>query len=846
MKQLALLRCCVSVLSVIIFVLCIALSERAHAQPDGFFERELTFESFTTENGQRTVLALPTVYSQTDAKRRLIGGTHRGSLARDALRQQRYEQALRRLIYQPDLPRSALAAQAQSTLRKLGVTDQTVEAAQAAFLVLPELIDGNYVFPEGSDGAVAKAIKPLLTQLGSDSSHLAQLVEVAPAVLQGASLVNDFLLYKALATDVAVYRMQAIKSHVVNSSRTHPMDPALLHAINVVERELTGMLSADSWRAVADTARRNQGDLVGAGGNAILGAGLKKLGTANPGMLVFSGTVWGVSRLANHIEAAQLATTTATIGWRMEVAAGSRSGNEMVVGLITYSKYVYADAMYDTSTNAMARIRDALTSGRPYAEMREHYDGIKQQYLRLMTESGKHPGVRFPIRYDDPSDATMFSLATLLDDPNPRLRAAAISPDGDLLALSCIDGNISFVEPTSGQVRSRVNAVPNGANALTFSNDGKILAASFPGATINNRRYASELRLFEVTTGNTLATYSPRDAGAANGVFTGVVFSPTNEQVAGTLFIDDGRNQDRPFVLDIQQNTAQQHARLPNISGLCWGPGGRWLAIGVGGQAPRLWNLRQHSGVNLQPVAFSLKRYDIAISSDNNFLAVGDMAGAVVVWNLNSGEPVILSHPEARSRGTGRTQVRFSPDSAILATSQIGATWAGSTVSLWDPRNGYLLHQFEETDVVRPAQFSSSNMTATIGFSSNSKWLYLANNAVVRWQVPDHVAQMTRRQTTIDCGQGVDDFVNEFFSKVASGQSEGIETYFVPASSSDIHEELREMRDFIKQVGGISTLRVTRVDRQAQVAQAWVTLGGMEGGVMDMECHNGIWYFRQP
>ncbi len=369
-----------SLVITLLAALAIALVGPTHAQQDGFYSRELTIVSFTSAGDSRTVVAIPTVYSETDARRRLLEGTHPSSLARDALRRQRYEQALRRLVYQPDLPPSALAEQARLNLRRLGVAEQSIEAASAAFLMLPDLVNGDYIFPAGAEGALGRTLKPIVDQLGSDSSHLAKLVSVAPTVLQGVSLVNDFLLYKALATDVAAHRLATLREHLVRSSRSHPMDPALLDAIGTVERELAGMLRDDAWRAVADTARRNRSELIGAGATTILGAGARKLGATNPGMVVFSGMIWGVSRLADHVEAVQVATTTATIGWRIEGAIAAQSDDRISSDLVTYAKYAYADAMSDASSGAMVRIRDALTAGGPYAEMREHYAALRGQY----------------------------------------------------------------------------------------------------------------------------------------------------------------------------------------------------------------------------------------------------------------------------------------------------------------------------------------------------------------------------------------------------------------------------------------------------------------------------------
>ena len=226
------------------------------SQASGFFGNEMVGATITASNGQEVGIVVPRAYSDSRSQYRLIGGSHRGSLSRESLRQLRYEQALRRLVYQPDLPRDTFASGAAASLRALGVSQQVAESAKTAFLVVPELVNEDYVFDALGGGELAESLRPLVGQIATENSHLAHLVAAAPAVLQGASLVNDFVLYKAMATDMAEWRLARLSSLLEQTEAVR--DPALVAALTTVRRELDAMRDGRFWAGTLETLRRNQ------------------------------------------------------------------------------------------------------------------------------------------------------------------------------------------------------------------------------------------------------------------------------------------------------------------------------------------------------------------------------------------------------------------------------------------------------------------------------------------------------------------------------------------------------------------------------------------------------------
>ncbi|MGY6587978.1 MAG: formylglycine-generating enzyme family protein [Wenzhouxiangella sp.] len=422
---------CCGLKGVLLIAALLILSSAGHAA--GFFGNEVVGATITASNGQEVAIVVPRAYSSSTNQRRLFGGSHPGSLSRESLRQQRYEQALRRLIYQPDLPRDTFATGAAASLRALGLSQQVAEGAKTAFLVVPELVDEDYVFDALGGGELAANLRPLVGQIASDDTHLAHLVAAAPAVLQGASLVNDFVLYKAMATDMAEWRLARLSDLLEQTEAVR--DPALVAALTTVRRELDAMRDGRFWAGTLETLRRNQWDLIGSAGKTITGAGLKAVGTANPGMLAFSGTMWGIDRLGDHIESVQLSILIATLAWHAESVTGI-SGDPEAQALLAYAKAAFSDSLLNAINNPLARLRDVLTPRSNESQMRRHYGELRGHYLEA---------VDFWLgRWEEPR--------VVVDD--------AISDDGhDQVQVdgSCLESNISIDGWSADRVRERQN-----------------------------------------------------------------------------------------------------------------------------------------------------------------------------------------------------------------------------------------------------------------------------------------------------------------------------------------------------------------------------------------------------
>ncbi len=98
-----------------------------------------------TEDGHATHLAAPALYADRDDCTRLVGGTHRGSLRRTSLRQARYAESIRQMVFQPDLRGAARAASMHQALETLDIERDALGAIDVFMKTAPALVSKRYV-----------------------------------------------------------------------------------------------------------------------------------------------------------------------------------------------------------------------------------------------------------------------------------------------------------------------------------------------------------------------------------------------------------------------------------------------------------------------------------------------------------------------------------------------------------------------------------------------------------------------------------------------------------------------------------------------------------------------------
>jgi WD40 repeat protein len=216
-------------------------------------------------------------------------------------------------------------------------------------------------------------------------------------------------------------------------------------------------------------------------------------------------------------------------------------------------------------------------------------------------------------------------------------------------------------DTTAGKVRQRLALGPDRAQAMTFSPDGKKLAAAGLGTAV---------RLWDMTTGRELFGHS----GHQDQV-TCLAFAPNGKALAsgggdGVLFLWDpatGRTRRRLT------------AHLSMVPAVAFRPDGKMLASAGMHDVIRLWDpasgralgrLKGHRG---QPATLSL-----AFGRDGT-LASGGGDGMVRLWDTAK----LKELRELAGHKGEVMRLAFSPDGSKLA-SGVGDSWGQFSLRLWD------------------------------------------------------------------------------------------------------------------------------------------------------------------
>jgi WD40 repeat protein len=254
--------------------------------------------------------------------------------------------------------------------------------------------------------------------------------------------------------------------------------------------------------------------------------------------------------------------------------------------------------------------------------------------------------------------------------------AAALAPDGDLLAVGCRNGTLTLWDigtiDRPVRVAEPVTAHTNAVTTIEFSPDGERLATG---------SLDTQVRLWSVTDPTTITTVATRNL---DNPIRSIAFSPdgTELRVSGhgravDLVLVQTESDGGVYLAWIPGQEVLEQSDVPVImQRVVYSPDGNWVAAvarhGVVGVWA--WRLQTIRGEN---TPFS---GTIAIPSpDGRSVLVGDRAGTVARWDVTDPANAQRLAGPVPAHGDEIAAIAFSRDGALAAT--VGFL---DSVRLWD------------------------------------------------------------------------------------------------------------------------------------------------------------------
>ena len=295
------------------------------------------------------------------------------------------------------------------------------------------------------------------------------------------------------------------------------------------------------------------------------------------------------------------------------------------------------------------------------------------------------------------------------------------SPNGKMLAVGTVDGQIRLWRTTDNQPLLTLAGHTKWLFSVAFSPDGRILASGGFDQTV---------RLWDVHTGQCLRTLS----GHTNSVQS-VTFSPDGQTLAsgsadGTVRLWDVGNTK---ALDTGQSLKTLVGHTGQVRSVAFSPDGQTLATGSEDHTVRLWD--SHSGQYLKTLTGHTNWVRVvAFSPDGQALASGSEDKMVRLWDVHTGQCLRTLSGHAK----GLFSVAFSPDGQILAS---GGT--DQTVRLWDVHTGQCLRTLSgHTDIVWSLIFDPGGQVLASGGPDRTVRLWDVNAGQGLRTLAGHTSQV--------------------------------------------------------------------------------------------------------
>jgi WD40 repeat protein len=338
-------------------------------------------------------------------------------------------------------------------------------------------------------------------------------------------------------------------------------------------------------------------------------------------------------------------------------------------------------------------------------------------------------------------DTTSGNVQIVLEGHAEGVRAIAYSPDGRILASGGFDGTIRLWDVQTGEIQSILPAYEGWVSSLAFSPDGTILAAADmtielwdvasgasqmllsghtnsvidlvftpDGKGLISASLDTTARIWDVTTGETVVTFSPKAmigdmAVSADG--TTIALATDDRRisiwgVSGTQALATESTGVGNVVLEFQIGGP--------VGTLAFSPDGSIFAMGSS-QTPTVHLIDLNSGTILNSVE-GVYSPSFAFSPDGALLATGDFDG-IRLWDVFTGTQT-AEYPRTYESGESPVFV------AGLAFTQ-----DGKTLALLDGSGGFQLRNLVTGDLVY-SQISSVGFAREVALAADGAHFIVA------------------------------------------------------------------------------------------------------------------------
>lgn len=194
---------------------------------------------------------------------------------------------------------------------------------------------------------------------------------------------------------------------------------------------------------------------------------------------------------------------------------------------------------------------------------------------------------------------------------------AAVSPDGQRLAMGTVHKSLSLMDLTNGHIRYTKADHQGSLTSIAWSNDGKYLATGAADATV---------KLRDAETGETVHTFQP-----VRSTVTSIAFSPDSSLIA-VAAVDLSI---RIFSLVDGQLSKVMTGHTKPIECLAFHPNNWLVASGARDGIVGLWNASEGIGqAHLEASARPI--LSVAFNDTGDTLASGGLDKVVRIWNVNA------------------------------------------------------------------------------------------------------------------------------------------------------------------------------------------------------------------